>query len=135
TSATPEEVTRLALERGLRVLPTGLAHGTVTLMSKRYGAVEVTTYRRDVSCDGRRVTIAYAASIEDDLSRRDFTINAIALAPDGCLVDPFGGASDLKAGVLRFVGDARERIHEDYLRVVRGYRFEARYGLKLDPES
>lgn len=135
TSATPEEVTRLALERGLRVLPTGLVHGTVTLMSEQRGAVEVTTYRRDVSCDGRRATVAYAASIEDDLSRRDFTINAIALAPDGCLVDPFGGAHDLKAGVLRFVGDARERIHEDYLRVVRGYRFEARYGLTLDPES
>lgn len=135
TSATPEEVMRLAQEHGLRVVPTGLAHGTVTLLHERHGSVEVTSYRRDVSCDGRRATVAFSGDIREDLARRDFTINAIALGPAGQLVDPFGGMRDLRAGVLRFVGSPRERIHEDFLRVVRGFRFEARYGFTLEPET
>ena len=126
----PGEVIRRADAAGVRALPTGLAHGTVTLLLGE--PVEVTTYRRDVSTDGRYATVRFADTLGEDLARRDFTINALAIDPTGQLIDPFGGADDLSARRLKAVGNPDERFAEDYLRVVRGLRFSARFGLELE---
>ena len=128
--ATPEppEATMAALERaGLRVVPTGLAHGTVTAVSN-HRPFEITTLRRDVSTDGRHATVAWTGNWQEDAARRDFTINAMSLDRGGAVHDYFGGRDDLAAGRVRFVGAAAERIAEDYLRVLRFFRFWARYG-------
>ena len=112
---------------GLRVIPTGLAHGTLTVLSG--GArFEVTTLRRDVETDGRHAVVAWTTDWAEDAARRDFTINAMSLEPSGAVFDPFGGRSDLAAGRVRFVGEAAARIAEDALRVLRFFRFQARYG-------
>jgi poly(A) polymerase len=123
TPATPERVIELLEKRGIKVVPTGLAHGTVTAIAgtpPRH--FEITTLRRDVETYGRRARVA------SDAARRDFTINAIFLAPDGTLHDPVGGLADLRARRIRFVGDPTTRIAEDVLRILRYYRFEARFG-------
>ena len=130
----PEEVMRRAIAAGIRVVPTGLAHGTVTLLLDGE-AVEVTTYRRDVSTDGRHATVAFAETLEEDLARRDFTLNAVAVDPTGQLIDPFGGIADLKARRLRALGNPDERFAEDYLRVVRGVRFCSRFGFTAEPAT
>ncbi len=137
TDATPERVVRLAEAGGLKVVPTGIDHGTVTVIS---GGVphEVTTFRRDVETDGRRAVVAYSDRIEDDAARRDFTMNALYAEADGTVVDPLGGLPDLVARRVRFVGDPHERIAEDYLRILRFFRFHAWYGdpaQGLDPEG
>ena len=123
----PPEATTASLERaGLRVIPTGLSHGTVTaLVDDR--AFEITTLRRDVSTDGRHAEVAWTTDWRADAARRDFTINAMSLARDGTLYDYFGGQSDLAAGIVRFVGDPATRIAEDFLRILRFFRFFARY--------
>ena len=128
TDARPERVMALATEAGLRVVPTGLDHGTVTVVS---GGVphEVTTYRRDVETFGRRAVVAFSDDIATDAARRDFTMNALYASPDGALSDPLGtGLADLAARRVRFVGAPEERIAEDYLRILRFFRFHAWYG-------
>lgn len=129
TPATPERVIQLLEKRGIKVVPTGLAHGTVTAIAgtpPRH--FEITTLRRDVETFGRRARVAFDADWAADAARRDFTINAIFLAPDGTLHDPVGGLADLRAHRIRFVGDPATRIAEDVLRILRYYRFEARFG-------
>jgi poly(A) polymerase len=127
TPAPPERMTELLQRAGIRVVPTGIAHGTVTaLMPPRH--FEITTLRRDVETYGRRARVAFDADWAADAARRDFTINAIFLAPDGAVYDPVGGLADLQAGHVRFVGDPATRIAEDMLRLLRYYRFEARFG-------
>jgi poly(A) polymerase len=131
--ATPEppEASLRALEAaGLRVVPTGLSHGTVTAIVN-HRPFEITTLRRDVATDGRHAVVAWTDDWRQDAARRDFTINAMSLTRDGALHDYFGGAADLASGRVRFVGDAGTRIAEDYLRALRFFRFQARYGAGL----
>jgi poly(A) polymerase len=111
----------------IKALPTGLDHGTVTAVIPPR-QFEVTTLRRDVETDGRHARVAFDAGWSEDAARRDFTINALYLAPDGALFDPVGGKADLKAHRVCFVGDPATRIAEDVLRILRYYRFEARFG-------
>lgn len=127
TDALPENVVSLASSAGFRVIETGLKHGTVTVMANGV-PYEVTTLRRDAETDGRHAKVEYVSDFRTDAARRDFTINAMSAAPDGEVFDYFGGADDLSAGVVRFVGDADERIAEDYLRILRFFRFRARFG-------
>lgn len=131
TDARPETVTMLAEGAGFKVVPTGIDHGTVTVVA---GGIphEVTTFRRDVETDGRRAVIAYSTRIEEDAARRDFTMNALYAQPDGSVIDPLGGWPDLQARHLRFVGEPEARIREDYLRILRFFRFHAIYA---DPEA
>ncbi len=112
---------------GLKVFDTGLAHGTVTAVLDRV-PVEVTALRRDVLTDGRHALVEWTTDWREDAARRDFTINAMSLAPDGGLFDYFAGRADLAAGRVRFVGDPDTRLAEDYLRALRFFRFQARYG-------
>ncbi len=124
----PSEVVRILTAAGIRTVPTGLEHGTVTAVLDG-GPVEVTTLRRDVETDGRRATVAFADAWEDDAARRDFTINALYAHPVTHEVsDYFGGMEDLAARRVRFIGDARQRIREDHLRILRYFRFHARFG-------
>ena len=112
---------------GFKVVPTGIDHGTVTVVVD--GApFEVTTFRRDVDTDGRHATVVFADTAEEDARRRDFTMNALYAAPDGTLHDPLGGIPDILAGHVRFIGDAAQRIQEDCLRILRFFRFFAWYG-------
>jgi poly(A) polymerase len=131
----PEKVIELCREAGIRTVPTGIEHGTVTAILAD-GPVEVTTLRRDVATDGRRATIAFATEWREDAARRDFTINALYAHPETLEIsDWFGGLADLEARRVRFIGDARERIAEDHLRILRYYRFQARFGSRLDEEA
>lgn len=133
TTAVPEEVMALAVKAGLKAVPTGIDHGTVTLVASGV-PFEVTTLRRDVETFGRHARIAYTKDWEDDAQRRDFTLNALYADRDGRVFDPLGGYADLRAGQVRFIGDAEERIKEDYLRILRFFRFHAYYGKgPLDP--
>jgi poly(A) polymerase len=127
TPLLPEEVVRRLTARDLATVPTGIAHGTVTAVSSGK-PFEITTLRRDVSTDGRRATVAFTKDWAEDAARRDFTMNALYAAQDGTLLDPTGGIDDLRAGRVRFVGDANTRIREDYLRILRLFRFHAWYG-------
>ncbi len=127
TPDTPDQVLAALAEAGLRAVPTGLAHGTVTAISAGR-PFEVTTLRRDEETDGRHARVAWTDDFAEDAARRDFTINALSLDQDGTLHDPFGGRSDLAAGRVRFVGEAARRIAEDRLRTLRFFRFYARYG-------
>ena len=137
TDARPEAVVALAEAAGIKCVPTGIDHGTVTLVIDDQ-PFEVTTFRRDVATDGRRATVAYADSIFEDAHRRDFTMNALYAAPDGTLSDPLGGLPDLQARRVRFIDDPAQRIREDYLRILRFFRFHAWYGdpeVGLDPDG
>jgi len=127
TDATPDQAMALAAHAGIKAIPTGIDHGTVTFIIRKRPH-EVTTFRRDVQTDGRHAVVAFSKRIEDDAARRDFTMNALYARPDGTLVDPLGGLPDLRARHLRFVGDPAERIREDYLRILRFFRFHAWYG-------
>jgi len=134
TSAPPQETLRLAKEHGLGAVPTGLEHGTITVLIDHH-PYQVTTFRHDLETDGRRAKVAWGQSIQADLARRDFTIGAIAMDTSGQVIDPYGGQKDLDAGILRAVGDPRQRFREDYLRVIRAGRFAARYGLEVEEET
>jgi len=123
---TPEAVIARVSAAGLKAVPTGLAHGTVTVLSAK-NAFEVTSLRRDVETDGRHAVVAFTDDWEADASRRDFTINAMSADRAGTVYDYFGGRADLSAGRVRFVGAAAARIEEDYLRILRFFRFYARY--------
>lgn len=127
TSATPPEVIALAQDAGLRVVPTGIDHGTVTVVAHGTG-YEVTTFRADIDTDGRHARVQFSTHVIDDAERRDFTMNALYAQADGTVVDPLGGLPDVQARRLRFINDAGQRIREDYLRILRFFRFSAWYG-------
>lgn len=135
TTLAPDTVIAACKAAGLRTVPTGIDHGTVTVVLPG-GPVEVTTLRHDVSTDGRRATVAFATDWRDDAARRDFTINALYAHPQTLEIsDFFGGLADLAAGRVRFIGDARQRIREDHLRILRYFRFQARFGSTIDPDA
>lgn len=127
TPILPADVSRLAASAGLAVHPTGIEHGTVTVVADGH-AFEVTTLRRDVETDGRRAVVAFSTDWREDAGRRDFTFNALYADRDGTVFDFFGGLDDLAAKRVRFIGDAEQRIREDYLRILRFFRFNAQYG-------
>ncbi len=127
TTATPDVVMQRARDAGLRCVPTGFEHGTVTVVVAGR-PFEVTSLREDVETDGRRAKVRFGRDFDEDARRRDFTINSLSLTSDGVLHDPLGGEADLAARRVRFIGDADQRIAEDYLRVLRFFRFHAAYG-------
>ena len=131
TTLTPDVATA-ALKHKCRVIATGIEHGTITVIDKKQptSAVELTTLRRDIETDGRHAKVRFGTNWLEDAERRDFTINALYLDAHGTIYDPLGGRADLDAGIVRFVGDARVRIAEDYLRVLRFFRFYGRFGKK-----
>ncbi len=137
TDALPEMVSVLAENAGLRVVPTGIGHGTVTVLAagKSY---EVTSFRHDLTTDGRHAVVGFGATLAEDAARRDFTMNALYARADGTVIDPLGGLPDLLARRVRFVGDPAARIAEDYLRILRFFRFYASHGdpdQGIDPEG
>ena len=137
TDARPERVLGLAKSAGFQAIPTGISHGTVTVLSDGV-AFEITTFRRDVETDGRRAVVAFSDRIEDDARRRDFTMNALYADAEGRVHDPLGGLPDLEARRVRFIEDPVQRIREDYLRSLRYFRFHAWYGsaeVGFDPEA
>lgn len=137
TNARPETVMKLAKDAGLKTIPTGIDHGTVTVISSGT-PFEITTFRRDVETDGRRAVVAFSNDIIDDARRRDFTMNALYARPDGSIVDPLGGIQDVLDRQVRFIEDADQRIREDYLRTLRFFRFSAWYGAidqGFDPDA
>ena len=131
TKLTPDEVNSALSKAGLRSAPTGIDHGTITAIADHVG-VEVTTLRSDVSTDGRRATVAFTTDWEIDAGRRDFTVNALYASADGKLFDYYEGLDDLNAKKVRFIGDPHSRIKEDYLRILRFFRFSARFAENFD---
>jgi poly(A) polymerase len=127
TPALPDAVMKAAQAAGLKALPTGVAHGTITVVAGER-PFEVTTLRQDVETDGRHAKVAFTADWAADARRRDFTMNALYCDASGEVFDPLGGFPDLASGRVRFVGDAATRIREDYLRILRFFRFTAEYG-------
>ena len=132
TDAPPRRVVELAAAAGLKSIPTGIEHGTVTVIADGT-PFEITTFRRDVETDGRNAIVAFSDRIEEDAARRDFTMNALYARASGELIDPVNGWADLLRRELRFVGDPAERIREDYLRILRFFRFLACYGDHIAP--
>lgn len=132
TQSEPDAVITALRKAGLKAIPTGLVHGTVTAVVTLPGGghrgYEITTLRRDIATDGRHATIAFTDDWRADAARRDFTINAMSMDATGTIFDYFHGTEDLRAGLLRFVGEPTARIAEDYLRILRFFRFWARYG-------
>ncbi|HET7189456.1 MAG TPA: CCA tRNA nucleotidyltransferase [Gemmatimonadaceae bacterium] len=134
TTATPKQVIDLFGRR--RTIPVGIDFGTVSVLDEDGVAHEITTFRRDVKTDGRHAEVEFGVSLDDDLARRDFTINAIAYRPKTQeLRDPFGGRADIEAKVVRAVGDAEQRMREDRLRALRAIRFAARYHFAIEPAT
>ena len=127
TTARPDDVIRRAGAVGFKVATPGFSHGTVTLIMNGR-TIETTTLREDVETDGRHAKVAFGRDFAADARRRDFTINALSLSQDGRVHDPVGGLDDLAAGKVRFIGDADARIREDTLRILRFFRFSARFG-------
>ena len=127
TDALPERVMELAEAAGLKAVPTGIEHGTITVVSGGEPH-EVTTFRRDIETDGRRAVVAFSTDVAEDAARRDFTMNALYATPDGQVIDPLVGLPDLTARRVRFIGSAQDRIREDHLRSLRFFRFHAWYG-------
>ncbi|WEK50033.1 MAG: CCA tRNA nucleotidyltransferase [Candidatus Kaistia colombiensis] len=135
TTALPETVIGRAEAAGLKVAPTGIEHGTVTVIGHRH-VVEVTTLREDIETDGRRAVVRFGRDWQADAERRDFTINALSVDLDGHLHDPVGGLADIAERRVRFIGSAERRIAEDRLRALRFFRFHAAYGAGApDPEG
>ncbi len=135
TTLLPEAVVARANAAGLKPVPTGIAHGTVTVVAEGE-PFEVTTLREDIETDGRHAVVRFGRDFGHDAARRDFTVNALSVTPDAYVHDTVGGLADLAAARVRFIGEARQRIREDYLRVLRFFRFHARYGAgDPDPEG
>lgn len=137
TDARPERVMSLARQSGVKAVPTGVEHGTVTLVLEAV-PFEITTFRSDTQTDGRHATVEFSDDIAQDARRRDFTINALYARADGSIIDPLGGLDDLRARRVRFINDPAQRIAEDYLRILRFFRFHAWYGdadAGMDPEA
>lgn len=131
TNGLPEQVVAAAEAAGLKAIPTGIDHGTITVVAGEI-PFEITTFRNDLQTDGRRAVVSFSTRIEDDAARRDFTMNALYAQADGTVVDPLGGLDDLTARRVRFVGDPDARIAEDYLRILRFFRFFGWYGADGD---
>jgi poly(A) polymerase len=127
TTTLPDETVRRAERAGFRTFPSGIEHGTVTVVADGKPH-EVTTLRADIATDGRRATVAYGRDWAIDAGRRDFTVNALYAEADGTVIDLVGGLADLETRTIRFIGDAETRIREDYLRILRFFRFFAQYG-------
>jgi len=135
TTAPPDEVIRRIEAAGFKAVPTGVEHGTVTVVADGR-PFEVTTLREDVETFGRHATVAFGRDWRRDAERRDFTMNALSLSRDGTVHDYVGGLDDIAARRVRFIGDAATRIAEDYLRILRFFRFHAAYGEgALDPQG
>ena len=135
TRLTPDRVVERLRAAGIRAVPTGLAHGTVTAVLPS-GPVEVTTLRRDVATDGRHAVVAFSDDWREDAARRDFTMNALYADPlSGEVFDYHGGRTDIAAGRVRFIGDPHRRIAEDHLRILRFFRFQARFGTTVDGDG
>jgi poly(A) polymerase len=135
TEHKPEDTIKKLVQAGIKAIPTGISHGTITalLNGKSY---EITTLRQDINCDGRHAQVKFTDSWEEDAARRDFTFNAMSMDLDGKIYDYFGGQQDLQKGVVKFVGNANLRVNEDVLRVLRFFRFFAFYGkLPLDKDA
>ena len=133
TDALPDRIMGILRDAGIKSVPTGIEHGTVTAVVEGR-AFEITTYRRDIKTNGRHAVVEFGTDWREDAERRDFTINAMSITPDGDLHDPFDGEGDLMAGRVRFVGDAQRRVREDILRILRWFRFHAHYG-KPPPDA
>ena len=127
TTHLPEETVRLAKEAGFKPVPTGIEHGTITVVVQGH-PFEVTTLRKDIETNGRHAKVAFGTDWKADAERRDFTINALYATADGDVIDYVGGLADIETKTLRFIGDAEQRIREDYLRILRFFRFFAWYG-------
>jgi poly(A) polymerase len=134
TTAVPDEVVKRATAAGFKPVPTGIAHGTITVVVDGH-PFEVTTLRQDVETDGRHAKVAFGRDWKADAERRDFTINAMSAGRDGAVFDYVGGLADLDARRVRFIGEARQRIAEDYLRILRFFRFHAAYGTGEHPDA
>lgn len=134
TTARPTEVQAIFLRLGFKVIPIGIEHGTVSVVTPQQ-QIEITTLRQDLSCDGRWAEIAFSEDFAQDARRRDFTINALFEDQHGKIHDFTGGLEDLAQKRLRFVGDARKRLAEDYLRLLRYFRFLARFGWAPEPQQ
>ena len=136
TSAKPEQIVELGTKVGYKVWysANGINHGTIAYTIEG-DTFEITSYRKDVSCDGRNAIIEYASTIEEDLSRRDFTMNALAMDINGNIIDPFNGQLDIQNKIVRFVGNPVDRINEDNLRIMRAIRFASRFGFKIEEKS
>lgn len=137
TSATPEQTIAVAKEAGFKFIPTGLDHGTITVLVEGQ-SYEITSFRKDVETHGRRAVVAFSDNIMDDALRRDFTINALYADGAGAVSDPLGGMDDLHNRRVRFIANAEERIQEDYLRILRYFRFHAWYADQddgMDPDA
>lgn len=134
TDATPDEMMEAAKAAGISVVPTGLQHGTVTFVVDTL-PFEVTTLRIDTNTDGRHATVEFTRDFEQDAARRDLTFNAMSMDFEGNVYDYFGGIEDLQERRVRFVGDARTRVEEDYLRILRYFRFACRFDAQMDPET
>lgn len=137
TSALPQETLELAEKAGIKAIPTGIEHGTITLVEDGI-PFEVTTFRKDVETNGRHAVVSFSKSMKEDAKRRDFTMNALYVDVRGTVFDPIGGVPDLQQGHVRFIGSPSDRIKEDYLRILRFFRFTAWYGnpdLGIDPEA
>jgi len=128
TDATPDEQIDIYKQHNIRYIETGLQHGTVSVVLDSV-VYEITSLRIDAETDGRHAVVVYTRNWIEDLARRDFTMNAMSLTFDGELIDPFGGFNDLQNNLVKFVGDPMERIREDYLRILRWFRFRGRFGM------
>lgn len=127
TTHLPQDTVRLANEAGFKPVPTGIEHGTITVVVQGH-PFEVTTLRQDIETNGRHAKVAFGTDWKADAERRDFTINALYVTADGSVIDDVGGLGDIESRTLRFIGDAEQRIREDYLRILRFFRFFAWYG-------
>lgn len=135
TAATPDQVMEIFSAEEVYTVPTGLEHGTVTIVVNGNN-IEVSTFRTDITSDGRRSEVRFGNTLEEDLLRRDFTMNAIAYSPiDDAYIDPFDGQEDIKLGLIRAVGTPVKRFREDYLRMIRAHRFEATLEFQIEPET
>ncbi len=126
TTLEPNEVKKKLLQKNIKVIDTGISYGTLTVIinNKKF---ELTTLRKDISTDGRHAEVQFTSHWKEDAARRDFTINAIYVDPEGRIFDPYNGVTDLKNGEIKFIGDTKERIQEDYLRILRYFRFFTQY--------
>ncbi len=135
TPLVPEQVQKKLENKGIRIIPTGIGHGTLTLLLKDGQKVEITSFRKDIQTDGRHAIVQFRTDITQDALRRDLTINALYMDKDGHIMDFVNGLKDLKEKKIRFIGDAEQRINEDALRILRFYRFYGLFGVTTPDKS
>lgn len=134
TSAIPQEIVYIFESSGYKTVPTGIAHGTITVIIDNI-SFEVTTYRVDTNCDGRHCEVQFTTSLEEDIKRRDFTINALAMDINNNIIDLVGGIEDIHRKLIKAVGDPDQRFTEDYLRILRAIRFYTKLDFEIDPPT